>query len=224
MLNVLLVTLGLESLTELAGLSFALGASSPEWLIGRNRIRYQVEEDIKPFRDVLLGLFFVTVGMYLDVRVVAANIGWVLLMLAGPVLAKLVLIVLLARISARRSAPPLRTGFYLAQAGEFAIVLLAMAATWISSSRRWRSSSLRDGSVDASRAVPDPVWPSLSCGALRQRLARPGGRRSPGSPRGRLPARITSFICGFGAAARISRACFKREDPVHRARFRIRNA
>ena len=64
MLNVLLVTLGLAALTELAGLSFALGAFLAGMLIAETEYRYQVEEDIKPFRDVLLGLFFVTVGMY----------------------------------------------------------------------------------------------------------------------------------------------------------------
>ncbi|TMG84880.1 MAG: potassium transporter [Betaproteobacteria bacterium] len=128
MLNVLLVTLGLASLTELAGLSFALGAFLAGMLIAETEYRYQVEEDIKPFRDVLLGLFFVTVGMYLDVRVVAGNIGWVLLLLAAPVLAKLVLVVVLARIFGSPLGTALRTGFYLAQAGEFAIVLLAMAS------------------------------------------------------------------------------------------------
>src|SRR5438552_14865946 len=128
MLNVLLVTLGLAAMTELAGLSFALGAFLAGMLIAETEYRYQVEEDIKPFRDVLLGLFFVTVGMYLDFHVVVANIGWVLLMLVGPVLAKLVLIVLLARIFGSPPGTALRTGFYLAQAGEFAIVLLAMAS------------------------------------------------------------------------------------------------
>src|SRR5712691_6127127 len=128
MLNVLLVTLGLAALTELAGLSFALGAFLAGMLIAETEYRYQVEEDIKPFRDVLLGLFFVTVGMYLDLRVVSANLGWVALLLAGPVLAKLILIVVLARIFGAPLGAALRTGFYLAQAGEFAIVLLALAS------------------------------------------------------------------------------------------------
>ncbi|MGH8851917.1 MAG: monovalent cation:proton antiporter-2 (CPA2) family protein, partial [Casimicrobiaceae bacterium] len=70
MLNVLLVTLGLAALTELAGLSFALGAFLAGMLIAETEYRYQVEEDIKPFRDVLLGLFFVSVGMYLNLAVV----------------------------------------------------------------------------------------------------------------------------------------------------------
>jgi CPA2 family monovalent cation:H+ antiporter-2 len=127
MLNVLLVTLGLAELTELAGLSFALGAFLAGMLIAETEYRYQVEEDIKPFRDVLLGLFFVSVGMYLNLAVVADHLGWVLLLLIGPVLAKLVLIVILARAFRSPLATALRTGFYLAQAGEFAIVLLALS-------------------------------------------------------------------------------------------------
>ena len=128
MLNVLLVTLGLAALTELAGLSFALGAFLAGMLIAETEYRYQVEEDIKPFRDVLLGLFFVTVGMYLDLRVVGANLGWVALLLVGPVLSKLILVAILARLFGAPLGAALRTGFYLAQAGEFAIVLLALAS------------------------------------------------------------------------------------------------
>ncbi|MBL8459792.1 MAG: cation:proton antiporter, partial [Zoogloea sp.] len=67
MLNVLFITLGLAWLTERAGLSLALGAFLAGMLISETEYRYHVEEDIKPFRDVLLGLFFVTVGMFLDV-------------------------------------------------------------------------------------------------------------------------------------------------------------
>ena len=128
MLNVLLVTLGLAALTQLVGLSFALGAFLAGMLIAETEYRYQVEEDIKPFRDVLLGFFFVTVGMYLDLRVVGANLGWIALLLVGPVLAKLILIVILARLFGAPLGAALRTGFSLAQAGEFAIVLLALAS------------------------------------------------------------------------------------------------
>jgi CPA2 family monovalent cation:H+ antiporter-2 len=127
-LNVLLVTLGLGAITEMLGLSLALGAFLAGMLIAETEYRYQVEEDIKPFRDVLLGLFFVTVGMALDVRVVLANIGWVFLLVLFPVFAKLVLIVVLARLFGSPLATALRTGFYLAQAGELALVMLALAA------------------------------------------------------------------------------------------------
>jgi Kef-type K+ transport system membrane component KefB len=77
MLNVLLITLGLAYLTELAGLSLALGAFLAGMLISETEYRYQVEEDIKPFRDVLLGLFFITVGMFLDVRRDRHQLPWV---------------------------------------------------------------------------------------------------------------------------------------------------
>jgi CPA2 family monovalent cation:H+ antiporter-2 len=127
MLNLLLITLGLAALTELAGLSLALGAFLAGMLIAETEYRYQVEEDIKPFRDVLLGLFFVTVGMALDLAVVAQNIGWVVLLLIVPVGAKLALIVALSRFFGASMGTALRNGFYLAQAGEFALVLLALA-------------------------------------------------------------------------------------------------
>ena len=126
-LNVLLVTLGLGALTEWLGLSLALGAFLAGMLIAETEYRYQVEEDIKPFRDVLLGLFFITVGMALDLAVVIANLPWVLFLVVVPVLAKLVLIVALARIFRAPLSTALRVGFYLAQAGELALVMLALA-------------------------------------------------------------------------------------------------
>jgi CPA2 family monovalent cation:H+ antiporter-2 len=126
-LNVLLVTLGLGAVTELLGLSLALGAFLAGILIAETEYRYQVEEDIKPFRDVLLGLFFVTVGMALNLKVVVGSLPWVGLLMLVPVAAKLVLVVLLARAFGSPLAAALRTGFYLAQAGELALVMLALA-------------------------------------------------------------------------------------------------
>jgi CPA2 family monovalent cation:H+ antiporter-2 len=130
MLNLLLVTLGLAAVTEVAGLSLALGAFLAGMLIAETEYRYQVEEDIKPFRDVLLGLFFVTVGMALDLSLVVANAAWVLFLLIVPVAAKLALVVLLARVFGSPLSVALRTGFYLAQAGEFALVMLTMAVPY----------------------------------------------------------------------------------------------
>jgi CPA2 family monovalent cation:H+ antiporter-2 len=127
-LNVLLVTLGLGALTASLGLSLALGAFLAGMLIAETEFRYQVEEDIKPFRDVLLGLFFITVGMVLDVKVVWANAGLVAVLLLVPVIGKFTLIVALARGFGSPLSTALRTAFYLAQAGELALVMLALAA------------------------------------------------------------------------------------------------
>jgi CPA2 family monovalent cation:H+ antiporter-2 len=126
-LNVLLVTLGLAWLTERAGLSLALGAFVAGMLISETEYRHQVEEDIKPFRDVLLGLFFITIGMLLNVGVVVGQFGWVLLALVVPVGFKFLLIVGLARVLGAAAGTALRTALPLATAGEFGFVLLNQA-------------------------------------------------------------------------------------------------
>ncbi|MFA6970283.1 MAG: monovalent cation:proton antiporter-2 (CPA2) family protein [Gallionella sp.] len=126
-LNVLFITLGLAYLTELAGLSLALGAFVAGMLISETEYRYQVEEDIKPFRDVLLGLFFVTIGMMLNLASVLANLGWILLALTMLILLKALLITVLARAFEGDWGIALRSGIGLAQAGEFGFVLLTLA-------------------------------------------------------------------------------------------------
>ena len=127
MLNLLLITLGLAWLTELAGLSLALGAFIAGMLVSETEYKHQVETDIRPFHNVLLGLFFITVGMMLDWHIVLERWGLVLLLLAGPVLFKLLLVTLLARALGASTGVSLRTGLYLAQAGEFGFVLLSLA-------------------------------------------------------------------------------------------------
>jgi len=127
MLNVLFITLGLAYFTELAGLSLALGAFVAGMLISETEYRYQVEEDIKPFRDVLLGLFFVTIGMKLDLGSVVADFGWILLALLALILSKALIVALLARAFEGDWGVALRSAIGLAQAGEFGFVLLTLA-------------------------------------------------------------------------------------------------
>jgi len=126
-LNVLLVTLGLAWLTEHAGLSLALGAFVAGMLIAETEYKHQVEADIRPFHDVLLGLFFITIGMLLDWRVVWQQWPLVLLLLTLPLLFKFVFIAALAKLFGSPTGVALRTGLYLAQAGEFGLVLLNLA-------------------------------------------------------------------------------------------------
>ena len=125
-LNVLLITLGLAWLTELAGLSLALGAFVAGMLISETEFKHRVEADIKPFHDVLLGLFFITIGMMLDWRIIWDRWGFVLFLVTVPVAFKFVLIAALTRISGATEGISLRTGLYLAQAGEFGFVLLTL--------------------------------------------------------------------------------------------------
>ena len=127
-LNLLLFTLGLAFLTETAGLSLALGAFLAGMLVSETEYRYQVEDDIKPFRDVLLGLFFVTIGMRLDPMQVMLNWSSVLLLVAALVLGKGALVAGLSMVFGSARPTAVRTALGLAQAGEFGFVLLAQAA------------------------------------------------------------------------------------------------
>ena len=127
-LNLLLVTLGLAWLTEMAGLSLALGAFIAGMLISETEYKHQVELDIRPFHDVLLGLFFITIGMMLDWYIVIDRWPLVLVLLTLPVLFKLALVTALARAYGAGSGVALRTGLYLAQAGEFGFVLLTLGS------------------------------------------------------------------------------------------------
>ena len=109
-LNLLLVTLALSWLTELAGLSLALGAFIAGMLISETQYKHQVETDIRPFHDVLLGLFFISVGMMLDWHEVVNPWALVLLLPIVPVLFKLLLVSALARLLGATSGVSLPSG------------------------------------------------------------------------------------------------------------------
>ncbi|MEO5687794.1 MAG: cation:proton antiporter [Burkholderiaceae bacterium] len=126
MLSLLGVTLGLAAITELAGLSLALGAFVAGMLIAETEYKHQVETDIRPFHDVLLGLFFITIGMKLDWHTLADDWLVVIALTSLPVVAKAALVAGLARVFGSAPGVALRTGLYLAQAGEFGFVLLSL--------------------------------------------------------------------------------------------------
>ncbi len=128
MLNLLLVTLGMAWLTEVAGLSLALGAFIAGMLVSETEYKHQVESDIRAFHDLLLGLFFITIGMSLDWHVVVERWSLVLVLLLVPLGFKLLLVTVLARLLGATAGVSLRTGLYLAQAGEFGFVLLSLAS------------------------------------------------------------------------------------------------
>jgi CPA2 family monovalent cation:H+ antiporter-2 len=125
-MNVLMITLLLAFATKLAGLSYALGAFIAGMLISETKFRYQVESDISPFRDILLGLFFISVGMLLDLQQISSNIGLVLLILVGFILFKAAVVALVVRLVKYETGVAIRTGLILAQAGEFSFVILAL--------------------------------------------------------------------------------------------------
>ncbi|KPN71761.1 MULTISPECIES: monovalent cation:proton antiporter family protein [Neisseria] len=127
MINVLLVTLGIAYLTELEGLSLALGAFVAGMLLSETEYRFQVEDDIRPFRDILLGFFFITVGMKLNLNVLVENWPLVMILLAIIIPLKALIVFLIAWRMKHTGAESLKAALYLAQGGEFGFVILAVS-------------------------------------------------------------------------------------------------
>ena len=130
-LTVLLVVLCSAWATHQIGLSFALGAFLAGVMLGETEFRHQVESEIRPFRDLLLGLFFITVGMMLNIHLLPEIWHWALLLLLALVGVKMLLIMGLCRLAGWDSVVAMRTGLLLAHGGEFgfAVLILAMDAS-----------------------------------------------------------------------------------------------
>ena len=126
-LTTLWIVVGLSFLTAQSGLSLALGAFVGGMLISETAYRHHVEADIRPFRDILLGLFFVTVGMMLDIQYVLANAHKLALAVVLLIGGKAVVMLLITRVAKTPLVASLRTSAQLAQAGEFGLVLIELA-------------------------------------------------------------------------------------------------
>ncbi|QRM19484.1 potassium transporter [Dechloromonas sp. TW-R-39-2] len=125
-LTTLWIVLALGYATHAAGLSLALGAFIGGMLISETMYRHQVEADIRPFRDILLGLFFVTVGMMLDLSYVLSHIPLLLLAVLLLIGGKAAVVLLLSRSTGSSLDVCLRTAAQLSQAGEFGLVLIQL--------------------------------------------------------------------------------------------------
>ena len=124
----LLVVLGAALLFQFGGLSMAMGAFLAGVLLSTSTFRHQLEADIEPFRGILLGLFFLAVGMSLDINIVAANWQIVALSVVAYMVVKGGAIFVLARILKSSVADALERALLMAQGGEFAFVLFTTAA------------------------------------------------------------------------------------------------
>ena len=125
-LTVLLVTLASAWATHQAGLSLALGAFLAGMMLAETEYRHQIEVVIRPFRDILLGLFFITVGTLLDLNLLIERFWVVLLLVAAMQLSKAMIVAVLARFQARNWPDAIQTGLVIAQGGEFGFALLTL--------------------------------------------------------------------------------------------------
>jgi len=124
-----LVTLGTAALTWAAGLSLALGAFLAGLLLAETAYRHQVEVTIEPFKGLLISLFFLSVGMGVDLRALAADPLWVPLSILGLFLIKIVLATGALRLFGVRWSTAVEGGFLLGQGGEFAFIVIGIALT-----------------------------------------------------------------------------------------------
>lgn len=126
-ITVLLVALTAAWITESLGLSLALGAFLAGMLLSETEYKHQIESEIRPFRDILMGLFFITVGAKLNLSVLPDLWLPILLLVLGLTIGKALLIAALSRLFVADNGTSLRTGLVLAHGGEFGFALLALA-------------------------------------------------------------------------------------------------
>lgn len=125
MLVVLLTVLGAATFAHIADLSPPLGAFLAGMVLGETEFRHQVEADIRPFREVLLGLFFTTIGMEVEPGILKTHLPVVLGLALAILLSKTLLIGLLARLFGEHPAVAACVGLTLSQAGEFGLLLIS---------------------------------------------------------------------------------------------------
>lgn len=126
-LTAIMVVVLTGALTYSLGLSAALGAFLSGMMLGESKYRHQLDADLRPFKDILMGLFFVSIGMMLNLSLLVDQTLFLLIFLPLLIVGKSMIVALIYynRKSQRRSA--LKSGFYLAQIGEFGFVVLALA-------------------------------------------------------------------------------------------------
>ena len=125
-LTVLLVVLSCAWITQKVGLSMALGAFLAGMMLAETEYRHQVESAVRPFRELLLGLFFISVGMLLDVRLLYQQFLLVSALLAALLLLKSLLVAMVTRLYVDSNFKAVRTGVVLAGGGEFGVALVTI--------------------------------------------------------------------------------------------------
>lgn len=125
----LLITLGIAGATAAAGLSMALGALLAGLLLAETEYRHEVEITIEPFKGLLMGLFFMTVGMGIDIRALFHNLFWVLLSVIGLMGIKTLITAIILQQGRLSWAQALEGGLLLSQGGEFAFIVIGYAAS-----------------------------------------------------------------------------------------------
>lgn len=203
----LLIVLGTGWATGLGGLSSALGAFLAGLVLAGTEFRHQAEADMQPFKGLLLGLFFLSVGLGFDLSAIADRAHWILAGVIGLILAKALLAYLLARLFGAPREVAIRSGLLLGEAGEFAFVILGTAT----------AGRLVDNTVGQTLAavigLSIAMTPFLP--ALADRLVRrfaPPPVRSADNGGGEEEVANHVIICGFGRVGQTVAALMARQQ------------
>lgn len=129
-LTVLTVALGAAAFTEEMGLSMTLGAFLAGMMLSETEYRHQIESDIRPFQDILLGLFFVTVGMLISIDILAKHFWVIIAVTLAIFIVKGAILYLISRLFQKEGGVALRIALSLSQVGEFGLVLITLAFTY----------------------------------------------------------------------------------------------
>ncbi len=187
----LALVVGVALLMQSVGLSPALGAFIAGVVLADSEYRHELESDIEPFRALLLGLFFISVGASVDLALIGANPGLVLALVAGLIVVKTLLLYFVARVMGRPRADAALVALALAQGGEFAFVLFAFARA------QGVLSEALSAPLVAAVAISMALTPFLLIAGerLASRMARPAQRAAPAHIHTHKPRVI---IAGFG--------------------------
>lgn len=197
-LTTLFAALSAAWVTYSLGLPMELGAFLAGIMLGETEYRHQVEADVRPFRDVLMGLFFISVGMQLDILSLSEYILWLLLLVPGLIFGKGLVITALTYMAGYSGSTALRTGIVLGQGSEFSFAILLLA--------------IQHGLISAEKAHPviAAVLISMLISPLlihqNRRIASllPSGPQTPPADDAEKIERLTGtfrdhvILCGFG--------------------------
>ena len=189
----LLLVIGVAELVSLAGLSMALGAFLAGVLLADSEFRHALETDIEPFKGLLLGLFFITVGMTIDFGLLASRPGTVALVLVGFLALKIGALWLVARAIGVSARQRWLFAFLLSQGGEFAFVVFASARVAGVISREW------DALLTIAVALSMAATPLLLFAYDRFIFSKARGEHQPDA----IDATGPVIIAGFGRFGQI---------------------
>jgi monovalent cation:proton antiporter-2 (CPA2) family protein len=203
----LLIVVGTAVLMESVGLSMGMGAFLAGVLLANSEYRHELETDLAPFKGLLLGLFFMAVGMTLDLQVLAQQPHWILLITSVFLLIKALIIFVIAKIFKRNSESARNISFNLALGGEFAFVLFSSAVA--QSLMSAEHASILNAAVTISMAMTPFLF------TFNQKYLRRFSEFSERPYDEISPSNVEVIVAGFGRFGQIVSRFLNAEDVVY---------